>query len=92
MQHESMNKLWTGDNGGILRCWDVHLAELKEVCERLGKVSKHIKTISKLHNPTCIITFIYIYNYIHNYLYVLDTLLIFTILLNLFTHIGGAQM
>ena len=23
MQHESVNKIWTGDNGGILRCWDV---------------------------------------------------------------------
>ncbi|CAJ1416076.1 unnamed protein product [Effrenium voratum] len=26
MQHESMNKLWTGDNGGGLRCWDVNAA------------------------------------------------------------------
>ena len=29
MQHESVNKLWTGDNGGILRCWDVLLASLR---------------------------------------------------------------
>lgn len=29
MQHESVNKLWTGDNGGNLRCWDVLPAEIE---------------------------------------------------------------
>ncbi|CAE7237764.1 Tiparp [Symbiodinium natans] len=24
MQHETTNKIWTGDNGGNLRCWDVN--------------------------------------------------------------------
>ncbi|CAE7548117.1 SEC63 [Symbiodinium sp. CCMP2456] len=24
MQHETVNKIWTGDNGGNLRCWDVN--------------------------------------------------------------------
>ncbi|CAE7180087.1 Sec63 [Symbiodinium pilosum] len=24
MQHETLNKIWTGDNGGNLRCWDVN--------------------------------------------------------------------
>eukprot|EP00435_Cladocopium_sp_Y103_P051374 s82_g15.t3 len=33
MQHESMNKLWTGDNGGILRCWDVNAAGKGVVCD-----------------------------------------------------------
>jgi len=33
MQHESVNKLWTGDNGGILRCWDVNASGKGVVCD-----------------------------------------------------------
>lgn len=33
MQHESVNKLWTGDNGGNLRCWDVNATGKGIVCD-----------------------------------------------------------
>merc|ERR1712060_550013 len=23
MQHETVDRLWTGDNGGLMKCWDV---------------------------------------------------------------------
>ena len=54
MQHESMNKLWTGDNGGILRCWDVDPARAACAASLGKRVLKDISnlSISKLHNAT----------------------------------------
>jgi len=33
LKHESINRLWSGDNKGIVKCWDVNSAAKKEVCE-----------------------------------------------------------